>query len=89
MFPTNYHSFFSKTDSTGTDLALLTQCDHVIASHGTFSTWATLLANKDKTHIMPHNLNKTENSHANFKDFLDIVALERAQFENIIFMDDS
>jgi len=74
----------SKQDSTGTDLALLAMCDHIIISHGTYGMWAAFLASSTNTHIMAHNLSDKKQS----KEVMEeIVAVKNANFSNIIFMD--
>lgn len=85
------------TESKGIDFALLTSCDHVIASHGTFGMWAIFLASPEKTHIMAHNLRpdsqmipeKQSPFRVGFRRMEDLEAMKKAQFENIIYMDDN
>ena len=75
----------TKTNSTGTDLALLSMCDHMIISHGTYGMWAAFLASSENTHIMAHNLSKTEDS----KEVIEeLRAMKEANLSNFIFMDD-
>lgn len=89
----------SLVESKGIDFALLTHCDHVIASHGTFGMWAIFLANPNNTHIMAHDLRKDDQmrsvssddspfSHS-FRKMEDLEAMKKADFENIIYMDDN
>ena len=70
---------------SGTDLALLTMCDHVIISHGTYGMWAAFLASSTKTHIMAHNLTDVPNPQKEVME--EISAVKNANFSNIIFMD--
>ena len=70
----------SKGLSQGTDLALLSMCDHVIISHGTFGMWAAFLASSENTHIMADIKSEEE--------IEEIRAVKNANFSNIIFMDD-
>ena len=72
--------FISKKMSKGTDLALLSMCKHVIISHGTFGMWAAFLSSSENTHIMAD----VESIAA----IEEIRAVKKANFSNIIFMDD-
>ena len=49
----------TKTNSTGTDLALLSMCDHMIISHGTYGMWGSLLGSNGET-ICPKDFAKTD-----------------------------
>merc|ERR1712241_622265 len=49
-----------KHQSTGIDLVILSSCDHVIISHGTYGIWAAFLASNGNTHIMAHNFAQNE-----------------------------
>ena len=78
-----------KKDSTGTDLALLAKCDHMIISHGTYGMWAAFLSSSENTHIMAHKLSKKENSKEDSKEVIEeLRAIKEANLSNFIFMDD-
>jgi len=69
-----------KEISMGTDLAVLSMCDHVIISHGTFGMWAAFLASSENTNIMA----KVKSD----SDIEEIRAVRNANISNLIFMDD-
>ena len=51
IFELTYDTTLSiiRVKSTGEDLALLSLCDHIIITHGTFSSWAALLSPGDQS----------------------------------------
>ena len=73
-----------KSESVGVDLALLTLCDHVIISHGTFGLWAAFLSSLENDHIMAHDL--PESKEGKKEEVDEIKAMKKANFPNFIFM---
>ena len=79
----------SNEESMGVDLAILSLCDHVIMTHGTFGLWSTFLSSVENEHIVaddyikPGGNSGTENNHME-----ELVALKNANFSNYIFMND-
>ena len=72
----------SKTESIGIDLAILSLCDHIIMTHGTFGLWGTFLSSIENQHIIAYNYIKDE------KDIEEVQAVKNANFTNFLFMDD-
>ena len=67
----------------GIDMALLSMCDHVIISHGTFGIWAAFLASSNNSHIMAEILpNKKKQNQV----MEEIVAMKQANLSNFIFL---
>ena len=43
------------------DFGILTKCDHLILSHGTFGLWTAILTNKNENfHVLPANSTEHE-----------------------------
>ena len=72
----------SKIESTGIDLAILSICDHIIVTHGTFGIWSTFLSSDHNTHIVAHSYVKDQ------PDIEEVLALKNANFTNYIYMTD-
>ena len=81
-------------ESVGIDLALLSMCDHLIISHGTFGLWGAFLASTNNTHIMAHDMKKSQSGSYNplnrfsQQEVEEIRAVKKANLTNFIFMDD-
>ena len=61
------------------DFGILTLCDHMILSHGTFGMWAALLASNENVHLLPHiNQSNTleEERIYNSSDFKNFVYID-------------
>ena len=68
----------TKEQSVGIDFGILTQCDHLIISQGTFGFWAALLSKvENNTHIMADHLVSEE-----------VLSVKKANLSNIQFIDD-
>ena len=65
------------------DLALLSMCDHIIISHGTFGLWAAFLASSKNTHIMAQITSDKEDSSEVIEE---IAIVKQANVSNFIFM---
>ena len=65
------------------DFGILTKCDHVILSHGTFGLWAAILSSKENHHIMPF-----KTIHKNGEDFIleETSAIMSSGFDNFLYM---
>ena len=67
------------------DFGILTLCDHLVLSHGSFGLWAALLS-KSETDIMPFkSSNNSKNANAMFEETR---AIMQSNFSNFIFMTD-
>ena len=75
----------TKEETTGVDFAILTLCDHVVVSHGTFGMWAAFLASNENTHIMATPLDS--NNQTIFIE--EVKEVRKANLKNFIFMDDT
>ena len=73
---------------TGIDLALLSMCDHVIVSHGTYGIWAAFLASSKNTHIMAQILSdeKSTTEEQSKEVMEEIIVIKQANLSNFIFM---
>ena len=88
----------SKIDSEAIDLAILSLCDNVIISHGTFGLWGALLSSSKNIHIMAHDLPKDEKVKPSSmfqkkieegRELLEeVYHMKKANFDNFLFMDD-
>ena len=75
----------SKEECIGVDFAILTLCDHVVVSHGTFGMWAAFLSSNENTHIMATPLDN--NNQTIFIE--EVKEVRKANLKNFIFMDDT
>ena len=79
----------SNEESMGVDLAILSLCQHVIMTHGTFGLWSTFLSSVENEHIVADDYIKPGgNSGADNNQMEELVALKNANFSNYIFMND-
>ena len=72
----------TKNESIGVDLAILSVCDHVIMTHGTFGLWSTFLSSIENQHIIAHDYIKAD------ADIEEVQAVKNANFTHFIFLDD-
>ena len=69
------------------DFAILTKCNHIISSYGTFGFWATLLSPKRAVHILPNSTVNTETGKTVILE--ETLAIKSSGFaENYVFLDD-
>jgi len=79
----------SNEESMGVDFAILSLCDHVIMTHGTFGLWSTFLSSVENEHIVADDYIKPGgNSDTKNNQMEELVALKNANFSNYIFMND-
>ena len=74
----------SKEESVGVDLALLSLCQHVIMTHGTFGLWSTFLSSTENEHIVADEYIKDGSNDS----MEELTALKNAHFKNYLFMND-
>ena len=65
------------------DFGILTKCDHLILSHGTFGLWSALLSSKNNNHIIPMD---TKNENGAYSIYDESRALLSSSTKNFIYM---
>ena len=73
----------NETDAHLVDFGILTKCDHLILSHGTFGLWAAILSSKDNLHVMPF---KTFNNKGEDQILEETSAIMSSGFDNFLYM---
>lgn len=69
------------------DFAILTKCDHIISSYGTFGFWATLLSPHKEVHILPNSSLDHETGERVVLE--ETLAIKASGFEDkFVFFDD-
>ena len=67
-------------------MALLSLCDNIIISHGTYGMWAAFLASSKNIHIMAQIFSNKEDNKSEIME--EIKAVKQANLTNILFMSD-
>ena len=72
------------------DFGILTLCDHVISSHGTFGFWATILTSKDDSiHVLPKSVTAIHDKNGGRIMLKETLSIISSDFNNrFIFLDD-
>ena len=83
----------SREESMGVDLAIMSLCQHVIMTHGTFGLWSTFLSSLENEHIVADDYIKPLTNPGQDKlkprNYMEeLIALKNANFSNYIFMND-